>query len=1290
MTINGEEDGHLGRYCLFPRLNSAPITPERQLYVSNLGVALSRQSEDLSLLFQLAWAMVLRLYTVSENVIFLYAKTDDSGVETCVCDFELTNATSLASMVNHATCGSRIQGNLWDDWRRLKDRHGTRCNTALVQNLAALESAAQSTSRFKDIGMVLQVEEVGNLEYITALDFDTSLICKEQALSLVETFRLAVNLLHAEPHAPVGDFNLCSAHDIDQLSKWNVALPYRDSVCVHDAIIEQCLRAPNRPAIDSWDGILSYCELNWMSSQFAVRLHAVGVGPGSVVPLCFEKSKFAVVALLGVLRAGGAYAFLDPSYPLSRMASMCEDMHVNVIVCSVNSSAIGAKLGLRTVTLSEKEFSSNPDRSEQQSIGSSARVNNLVYVAFTSGSTGKPKGVAIEHGAFYLRAMANRLPLSLDHRSRVLQFANYVFDISNRDILYTLIFGGCICIPSEFDRHNSLVEFMAQKQVNWASLTPSVASLLKPSDVPYLQHLVLSGESPTPLHIATWADRVNLINAYGPCETVTVSSVRNCMGAFSSHTNIGHGSGSVIWIVDQYDHNKLAPVGAVGELVIESPSIGRGYINNPTETTASFIPAPLWLQQLRSNTPPEQIYKTGDLGRYESDGSICFIGRKDAQVKIRGQRVELGEVEHHIERSLGHDTEMSIVVDDITPKGLHSPLLVAFLAPRKCTRRADGDIKATLKRILPELKKELGNRIPTYMIPSAFVPIDQIPMTTTGKKNRRQLRDICGTLTLDMLGKVQLPEGKRGPNCETGRRLQHIWASVLGMQSDSIAAGDGFFQLGGDSISAMRVAALARSEGLDLSLADILEYQKLSHLAHVVSKRPLINVAVNCRPFSLVDAESFMAKLPVELDKARSKNMIADIIPATESQVFFLTQWTLSSFRFMLHGEIDRYRLRAACRAVVSQHTSLRTVFTKLGDSFFQIVLKEIDDAFDYIRTKGNLESFCQSMLDIDLSASPLSGKPLVQFTLISSSDLEHALMVRLSHAQYDGYSSPVLFQAISAYYNNSYKTTPTFPHATPFAEYVYACNRQRTEEGFQFWRGNLQGSSMTSPAPLFSSCNDRIPVDIRQSASGNLPAPPQDLTVATLMNATLSIVLAQLAQKDDVVFGVVMNTRDIPLQGVQTMLGPCININPFRVRLLRTETLSNLCQSLHDQYAQVARHGYLDLPDIIANSTDWPQRTKLGFIINHLDGNKKPIPLSLNGALCADSSWTAKINLSHQVLVRSITTKDQLTVEILTSSGLMRAEDASALASRLVDTAQILSQSLNLVTERVGESGHA
>lgn len=1126
--------------------------------------------------------------------------------------------------------------------------------------------------------LVLHVQEAGRRPSI-ALDYNTSVICADQAVSVTETFKLIYSHIVQEKCSNLSELELCGKSDLDLLSKWNPGIPYQQPICVHEPILQQCVQNPANVAVDSWDGNLTYRDLDFLSAQLALYLVSLGVDTETLVPLCFEKSKWAIVAVLGVMRAGGAYAFLDPSCPVSRMIDISQDLKAKHLLCSTAQSAISDKLDLQTVIVSESIF--GKECPPQQIINPSIQPHNAVYAAFSSGSTGRPKGVVIEHGAFYLRAMANKQNLSLSNQSRVMQFANYVFDVSNRDILYTLMFGGCICIPSDFDRDNNLTAFMAQKQINWASLTPSLTNLLEPNGVPHLSHLVLCGEPMTPLHIATWAGKVKLINAYGPSETTTISSVCTNMRPQIHHSNIGHGSGSAIWIVDPHDYNKLLPVGAVGELIIESPSIGRGYVNNSTETKASFLPAPNWISHFRPQSPPDRVYTTGDLGRYASDGSILFMGRKDSQVKIRGQRVELGEVEHHIQQSLGHDTNIPVVVDLVVPQGLKTALLVAFLPIMQNARTATTDAQAALHKLRPILENNLSKLLPAYMIPSEFVIVENIPMTTTGKKNRRQLREKFATLGLDELNQHHISEGnEKAPTSDLERRLQQIWASVLEIPANNVKSNDSFFRLGGDSIAAMRVAARTRSEGLDLSVADMLEYKQLDRLANVLLTRPRIDTAVRFTPFALTDSET-MTKLPARIEQLLASNLIADIVPVTESQIFFLTQWSLSSFRLLINGHIDVDRLRFACQTTISQHSSLRAIFTKVGNRIFQAFLKEITVPFEHIHTDQSFEFVCQATTDNDLTESPLSGNPLIKFTLISRSEEEHALMVRLSHAQYDGYSSPVLFRSISSAYNCPEKAR-SLPLPTPYSHYVYACNQQRTKEAFEFWRKNLLGSSMSYPPVLPSQLNhqDGCITDIRQGASGKLPHAPQELTVPTLMNATLSVVLSQILQKDDVVFGVVMNTRDISLQGVESMLGSCININPFRVNLKPspTQTVLDLCHSLHDQYVQVSRYSYLDLSDIVANSTDWPRETKLGFMINHLDGAKQPIPLTLDGAPCDSSSWTARISLVDQVLIRSVTTKDELQVQVLTSDKVMSTDSASGLARKLVHTAQILSNCTN------------
>lgn len=893
------------------------------------------------------------------------------------------------------------------------------------------------------------------------------------------------------------------------------------------------------------------------------------------------------------------------------------------------------------------------------------KIEDPVYAVFTSGSTGRPKGVLIEHGGFFQRAMANGPKLSLSYQTRVLQFASFVFDVANRDILYTLLFGGCICIPSDSQRSNDLAGFINQKEVNWLSITPSVAKLLEPSATPSVRHMVSCGEPMTSNMISEWASSLQLINAYGPSEATTISSIQPNCTTKTCPTNIGKGSNSVLWIVDPADHNRLAPIGAVGELVIESPSVGKGYINRPTETKLSFVSTTSWLPLFRSGHADVRLYKTGDLVQYDSDGSILFRGRKDAQVKIRGQRVDLGEIEHWIQKCLPPDNEFKTVVEFLTPLGRETGLLVVFLAP---IGAQSGSLQANIRFLASELNKGLSRNLPGYMLPRVFYPVEEIPMTATGKTHRQRLRQIGESLTIEELMSPLQSSNISGPLSESlndpiGHTLLRLWASALEITPSSIGCNDSFLSLGGDSIMAIRVATQARSEGIDLSVADMMDFMKLGDLVDIIAKRPRIcHTAMRTKPFSLVDPETSQIA-------AKDYGDIIDILPTTEAQNFFLTQWTVSCYTCMLQAEIDVARLQTACKAVVSRHDILRTVFIKAGSRFMQLVTRTFDPPFDRYVADTNLETACLLAVErIIAETGPVSRRPIISFTLISESSQSHALLVRVSHAQYDGNTSPILFRDISAAYN-SVEGKAFLRTATPFSRYLYARSMGPSHKAFEFWRENFRGASMTILDPSTLNGGESSPeARVIAPASGPLPPSLRDLTVPTLINAAISLLLSELVQKEDVIFGTVMDTRTLGFPGIETTLGPCININPLRAHVQpRTMTFRELCHSLQSQYANVTRHAYCDLSDIVANCTDWHPETKLGCMVNHLRPDEGPPPLSLDGLRCTTFKKTAYITLSRQVLFRCITGKDRLDIQVLTSTTMMNSTMAQSLADRLV-----------------------
>ncbi|OOQ87249.1 hypothetical protein PEBR_18225 [Penicillium brasilianum] len=1156
----------------------------------------------------------------------------------------------------------------------------TESGTPSLLDLKALSQKEGVTENFQ---LVVQVEAGG---FSTCILADTTKRLYSDATQTVNMARTLHHILPQvikHPHAHLGELDILTEKEKACLRSWNSALPISPKACVHDAILENCMNHSNRPAISAWDGDLTYHDLCELSASVATHLRALDLSPGTIIPLCFEKSKWAIVALLGTLRSGAAYVFIDPDSPHARKVAICEDVNAQVMLCSPTQLSKAEKLVSQAITVEKVIQDTLAMTDIAKAALPSVKVEDPVYAVFTSGSTGRPKGVVIEHGGFFQRAMANGPELSLSSETRVLQFASFVFDVANRDILYTLLLGGCICIPSESQRSNDLIGFINEKEVNWISITPSVAKLMQPSAIPTVRHMVSCGEPMTSTMIAEWAGSLQLINAYGPSEATTISSIQTNCAAKICPTNIGKGSGSVLWIVDPADHNRLAPIGAIGELVIESPSVGKGYINRPTETRSSFLSTTSWLPPIRSGDQGVRLYKTGDLVQYDKDGSILFRGRKDAQVKIRGQRVDLGEIEHWIQKCITPQMGLKTVVEFITPLGRDTGLLVVFLAPNDTQDGHLQEIQANLRSLTSGMNDALSQNLPDYMIPRVYYPVESIPMTATGKTHRQRLRQIGESLTIEeLMSPLQVPHTtealSRSLKDPIGQMMLSLWASALGLNPSSIRSHDSFLGLGGDSIMAIRVATQARSEGLDLSVADLMEHKTLGNLVDSLLERPKIcHTAMHAEPFSLIDPATSS-----QIVKENSENII-DILPTTEAQNFFLTQWTVSCYTCMLQGEIDVSRLQAACRAVVARHSILRTFFTQFGSCFMQVVMKFFDPPFDQYTSENVLETACPVAVErIIAESAPISTRPIVGFTLLSEGSHRHALLVRVSHSQYDGNTSPIFFRDISAAYNNVQSETP-LSAATPFSHYLYARSTIPSDKVFDFWRRNFQGASMTVLDPSMLNGGESSPeARIIAPASGPLPTSLDELTVPTLINAAISLLLADLVKRDDVIFGTVMDTRTLGFPGIENTLGPCININPLRAQFDRSMTFRKLCHSLQSQYAKVTRYAYCDLPNIVANCTDWDSDTKLGCIVNHLRPEEGPAPLSLDGTQCTFFKKTAYITLSQQVLFRCITGKDRLDIQVLTSSTMMNSAMAQSLAEKLITGVRLLSSSPDIPIE--------
>lgn len=636
------------------------------------------------------------------------------------------------------------------------------------------------------------------------LSYSRSRLSDRSAENVIHTLDRIFSSVIEEPYRLIRDIDPLSQRDWHTMLSWNLSVPTKIDACVHDLVEEHARAHPRSPAICSWDGSLSYAELEEASAKLAHHLGNLGVRPEAVVPVLFEKSMWAIVAMLAVLKAGGAFVPLDPSHPKHRLQGILQTTRADIILASRMHTGVLSDCCQRVVTVSSSLLRTLETGSALVKVHSGPA--DAAFILFTSGSTGKPKGIVQEHASVCTSSLAHGKTLGLDPKARVLQFAAYTFDVSMMDIFTTLVHGGCVCVPSDHEKMNDTVNVMNRMEVNWVLFTPSFANLVKPEDVPCLKTLVLGGEAMTQENLTRWADQVQLFNCYGPAECAA-TTINGPMSVDGPARRIGRAFGAGVgWVTDATDHRKLVPIGAVGELLVEGPTLARGYLNSPDKTAAAFIEDPPWLLQAM-RPPGSRVYRTGDLVRYNADGSMDFIGRKDFQVKIRGQRVELGEIERHLST---HPAVASCVV--LSPaSGVYQQSLVGVVQPRSSSAEL-GTGSAELQVVqLPhatpptidtsELSRHLEQRLPPYMVPNFWIMVEALPLSTSAKFDRKLVEtwltklenrlQLEGTSTiarveqtaLDVSAKVASLVGKSNQQLLDNIYGQDCLLSAIGMDS---------------------------------------------------------------------------------------------------------------------------------------------------------------------------------------------------------------------------------------------------------------------------------------------------------------------------------------------------------------------------------------------------------------------------------------------------------------------------------------------------------------------------
>ncbi|WP_281558221.1 non-ribosomal peptide synthase/polyketide synthase [Thalassomonas sp. RHCl1] len=935
---------------------------------------------------------------------------------------------------------------------------------------------------------------------------------------------------------------------------------------IHELFAEQVRKTPDNIALVSQNSQLSYRELDESANRLARYLLAQGVEQESFIGVCLNRSTEMVVAILAILKAGGAYVPLDPAYPEARLQHILTDTRVGYVLTASHLADVLAfakdEAGAELLCLDDSALAakvSAQESCEPQNNKTHRQINagdSLAYVVYTSGSTGLPKGVMVEHHSV-TRLVTHSNFVPLDENSRFLQVAPIAFDAATLELWGPLLNGGqCLIFGDQHIDLHLLTDFIVKYEVNtlflttglfdqWseiASQAPSVKYLLSGGDI-------LNADSVRRVH-ENLPD-VQVINCYGPTENTTFTTCHWIDR--DDDLDAGTPIGKAIQNTSTYVLNSaraLVPLGVVGELYTGGEGVARGYLNREQATQESFITNPF------SDKAGERLYKTGDLVRYLSDGNIEFIGRVDNQVKVRGFRIELAEIEHELHLCQGVHSAVVLARGEGSSKQL-----AAYV---KGNRAYESQEDKT--GFITELKAALGVALPEYMVPDIFVIVDEWSLTPNGKVDKKVLLSLEGVL---------LQSEYVAPQTEVEQALTQIWSSLLKLEADKISASANFFELGGHSLLTVRLVAEIRKQlQVEIPVKAVFDAATIQGLAEVIE---LGSQSVLRREVHPVPRQSDV----MPLSFAQQRLWFIDQLQGASPEYNMPTAFEVS-------GDFDSHAAEQALSAIVERHEVLRTVYLEQDEQTLQKILS----AADFTLTRHDL-----SALDEDTRQSQLMA--LIDADMQKPFDLTKDLMVRASyvtldqnlgsgallfnmhHIASDGWSMEVLIREFVTLYRafTSGQASPLAPLSIQYADYAHWQREwlqgEVLEAQLSYWDQQLadvppvHALTLDRPRPeVKQHKGDSITGQLAPAIAGQLQAlaSQYQLTPFMLLHSALALVLSRHSNSPDIVVGTPIANR------MQAELEPLIGffVNTLVLRVNTGHT------SLED-YLRHVRQVHLD-----------------------------------------------------------------------------------------------------------------
>ncbi|WP_160715183.1 non-ribosomal peptide synthetase [Chitinophaga solisilvae] len=972
------------------------------------------------------------------------------------------------------------------------------------------------------------------------IEYNTDLYSAAYAARLLQHLEQLMAAVTAEAFKPLNRLHFLGQEETEELESFFTGphLLYDEQRTVLDLFYEQADLHPDAVAVSFENTRLTYRQLDEQSSRLAHYLRATyDIQPDDFIGIMTDRSDKMITGILGILKSGAAYVPVDPEYPRSRKEYMLTDTAVKVLITQTDYlfdiDYCQGEGALFAIDVQLDGLDTSRERPAQQS-----QPADLAYIIYTSGSTGTPKGVQVSHG----NLMHSTMPREHVYKriSAFLLLSSFAFDSSIAGIFGTLCYGGTVCITRKIDVANvdGIADLLVSNAVSHLLTVPSYYALL----INALQHrenslqqVIVAGENcPVQLvqqHFASPAlQHCDFFNEYGPTECAVWSSVFRYERDYIPASCIGRPiANTSIYILDAADN--LTPVSVAGEICISGNGLARGYLHQEEMTAGKFVPVPF--------DKPGIMYRTGDIGRWNTDGTIEFLGRKDDQVKIRGYRIETGEIENAL---LTHEdiTAAAVVVktDNTGAKEL-----VAYIV-------SDTPLEVSA------LREHLDTLMPAYMIPALFIAMEQLPLTANGKTDRKNLPDPAGTDRLTGARYVM-------PRTATEHRLVKIWEELLG--KGNIGIHDDYFELGGNSLKAMIILKRILDEtGVVISIKTFFLEKNIENTA------------------AYIDAATSPAETPEQLQTGG-----AGLIPASFSQQIYSSDWKPGSEMVVtpvLLEDVNLYALETAFCQLIQRHEILRTAFVMEAGKLYQQVLPFAETGFHIPPpVKVSSEAELQEMMAAAKQATPdLFAVPLISVQPYQLPDNSYLVLVRMHHAITDGFSDGIFRRELTKLYNaalvNIAAVLPELPcQYRDFAAWQH--HFVQTDQGKvhqQYWQQKLQTWRPEEvPATVSGQEADHAYSYNKAIAGTRLEelsrfVREQGLTRTSLLMGALFLTLyKRYPQEDHTLFMTVSgrSSRYFGAMDVTGLIGNFVNSILVRNTVNREDTLAAFLLSMQEGY---------------------------------------------------------------------------------------------------------------------------